>query len=73
MDVERGCQSKQAYLSKADAKRVVRLMSARHRDAFHLYSCPACRFWHVAHVVPGRLRAQLVPNWSRRPVQLHTV
>jgi hypothetical protein len=70
MNVERGCRSKQAYLSKADAKRVVRLMGARHREAFHLYACPACRYWHVGHVVPAAIRARFVPNWERRAVQL---
>lgn len=70
MDVERGCRSKQAYLSKADAKRVVRLMGARHREAFHLYACPACRYYHVGHLIPAVFRARLVPNWSRKAVQL---
>jgi hypothetical protein len=70
MDVERGCRSKQTYLTKAEAKQVVRFMGARHRDAFHLYACPACGYWHVGHVIPAALRARVVPNWSRRPVQL---
>lgn len=57
MDIERGCRSKQAYLSKADAKRVARLMSHRHREALHLYRCPHCGYHHVGHVVPAFLRA----------------
>jgi hypothetical protein len=70
VNVERGCRSKQAYLSKNEAKRVVRFMGARHREAFHLYACPACRYWHVGHVIPSGIRAHLVPNWQRRAVQL---
>jgi len=57
MDVERGCRSKQAYLSKAEAKRVARDMSRRHREAMHLYRCPHCGYHHVGHIVPARLRA----------------
>ena len=64
-NVERGCLSKQTYLTKADAKRVSHLMSARYRDAFHLYACPNCRYWHVAHIVPAAIRAALVANFSR--------
>jgi hypothetical protein len=70
MNVERGCRSKQTYLTKAEAKQVVRLMGARHRDAFHLYTCPACGYWHVGHLIPAVLRARLVPNWSRTAVRL---
>ena len=70
MDVERSCRSKLAYLTKADAKRVVRLMGARHREAFHLYACEACRYWHVGHLLPAHIRASLVPNWERRAVHL---
>jgi hypothetical protein len=69
MNVERGCLSKQAYLTKADAKQVSKLMSARNREAFHLYACPNCRYWHVAHVVPAAIRAALVPNFSRPAVR----
>lgn len=70
MDVERGCRPKQAYLSKADAKAIARSMSARHREAFHLYRCPACRYWHVGHLVPAVIRARVVPSWERRSVQV---
>ncbi|HET7056832.1 MAG TPA: hypothetical protein VFI12_10240 [Thermomicrobiales bacterium] len=70
MDIERGCRSKQAYLTKADAKRIARSMSARHREAFHLYRCPNCRYFHVGHLVPAAFRARVVPNWSRTAVQL---
>ena len=70
MDADRSCRSKQAYLTKADAKRVVRLMGARHREAFHLYACTFCRYWHVGHVIPEQIRARLVPDWERRAVEL---
>jgi len=56
MNVEAGCRSKQAYLTKRDAKRVARLMTERHRDGFHLYRCPNCRTFHVGHLVPAFLR-----------------
>jgi hypothetical protein len=58
MAAEQGCRSKQVYLSKAEAKRVARLMSRRHRDALHLYRCPNCGYHHVGH---------LVPAWQRTP------
>jgi hypothetical protein len=70
MNVERGCRSKQTYLTKADAKRVVRLMGARHREAFNLYRCEACGYFHVGHLIPAVLRARLVPNWSRPAVRV---
>jgi hypothetical protein len=57
MDIERACRSKQAYLSKAEAKRVARDMSRRHREALHLYRCPHCGYHHVGHVVPAYFRA----------------
>lgn len=56
MNIEAGCRGKQAYLAKAEAKRVARLMSVRHREAFHLYGCPNCRYFHVGHVEPAFLR-----------------
>ena len=65
MNVERGCRSKQTYLTKADAKRVVRLMGARHRETFNLYRCEACGYYHVGHLIPAIFRARVVPNWSR--------
>jgi hypothetical protein len=70
MNIERGCRSKQTYLTKAEAKRVVRLMGARYREAFNLYRCEACRYWHVRHLIPAVFRARVVPNWSRKAVQL---
>jgi len=70
MDVERGCRPKQAYLSKRDAKAISRSMSARHREAFHVYACPSCRYWHVGHVIPAALRARLAPAFERRAVHL---
>lgn len=70
MDVERSCRSKQAYLSKADAKGIARSMSARHRDAFHIYACDHCRYWHVGHIVPASLRARTVANWERPAVRV---
>ncbi|MEO6349600.1 MAG: hypothetical protein ABIP53_03025 [Candidatus Limnocylindrales bacterium] len=70
MDVERSCRGKQVYLSKDHAKAVVRLMGARHRDAFHLYRCGECRYWHVAHLLPAALRARVVHNWERPAVRV---
>jgi len=66
MNVEAGCRSKQAYLTKSDAKRVARLMTARHRDGFHLYRCPSCRYFHVGHRVPAFLRGTRagLPDWA---------
>jgi hypothetical protein len=58
MFAELGCRSKQVYLSKAEAKRVARLMSRRHGEALHLYRCPECSYHHVGHIVPG---------WQRMP------
>ena len=53
MDAERGCRSKRVYLSRSEAKRVARLMSRRHREAFHQYRCPNCRCYHVGHDLPA--------------------
>lgn len=70
MDVERSCRSKQVYLTKAHAKAISRLMSARHREALHIYACPSCRYWHVGHIVPASLRARAVENWERPAVRI---
>ena len=70
VDVERSCRSKQVYLTKAHAKAISRSMSARHRDAFHIYACPSCRYWHVGHIVPAALRARVVPSWERAAVRV---
>ncbi len=70
MDVERGCRSKQVYLTKAHAKAISRSMSARHREAFHIYASPSCRYWHVGHIEPAALRARVVSNWERPAVRL---
>jgi hypothetical protein len=73
VNLERSCRSKQTYLTKADAKRVVRLMGARHRDAFHLYACDGCGYWHVGHAVPAVIRARIVPAYERAAVRLRAV
>ena len=70
VDEERSCRSKQVYLSKSHAKAVVRIMSARHRDQFHVYSCDACGYWHLAHLVPAWLRARRVATFERPAVRL---
>jgi hypothetical protein len=70
MNVERGCRSKQTYLTKAEAKQVVRFIGARHREAFNLYRCEACRYYHIGHLIPAEFRARVVPNWSRKAVEL---
>jgi hypothetical protein len=64
MNIDTGCRSKQAYLTKADAKRVARLMTARHRDGFHPYECPNCGYFHIGHQVPAFLRRAL----AERPI-----
>jgi hypothetical protein len=51
VDVERSCRSKQVYLTKAHAKAISRSVSARYRDAFHIYAFEYGRYWHVAHLV----------------------
>ena len=56
MNIDRECGSKQGYLTKADAKRVARLMTAQHRERFHLYACPQCGLFHVGHIVPAFFR-----------------
>lgn len=67
---EQGCRSKQVYLSKAEAKRVARLMSRRHRDALHLYRSPECGYHHVGHIVPVWRRTPSIapetesPGWA---------
>ncbi len=70
VNLERTCRSKQVYLTKAHAKAVVRLMGARHREAFHLYRCEACRYWHVGHLVPQWMRARQVPSFERPAVRV---
>lgn len=70
MDAERSCRSKQTYLTKAHAKAVVRFMGARHRDAFNLYRCETCGYWHVGHLVPAWLRARQVPSFERPAVRI---
>jgi hypothetical protein len=70
MDIGRECTRKQAYLSKSHAKAVSRSMSTRHREAFHIYACPHCRFWHVGHLQPAAIRARLVPRFERAAVRL---
>jgi hypothetical protein len=58
MDAGQRCRSKQVYLSKAEAKRVARLMSHRHRELLHLYRCPECGYHHVGHILPAWQRTQ---------------
>lgn len=70
VNVGRGCRSKQVYLTKAHAKAISRHMSARHRDAFHIYACPSCRYWHVGHIEPAWLRARAVANFERPAVRI---
>jgi hypothetical protein len=66
MRTDRECGAKQGYLSKADAKRVSRLMSARYREGFHLYRCSQCHLWHVGHIVPAPIRAVVTRFPARR-------
>ena len=70
MDVERSCRSKQVYLTKAHAKAISRSMSARHREALHLYACVYCNYWHIGHMDWPELQARAVPNWERRAVRV---
>jgi hypothetical protein len=71
--IDRECGTKQGYLSKADAKRVARLMTARHRDGFHLYTCGRCGLWHVGHRQPVALRATIQRFPTRRAWQVEAV
>lgn len=65
VDVERTCRAKQVYLSKAEAKRVARDMSRRHREALHLYRCPHCGYHHIGHMVPAFIRAAVTATgWA---------
>jgi hypothetical protein len=70
VNIDRECGSKQGYLSKPEAKRVARLMTGRHRDGFHLYSCPHCGLWHVGHIVPAAIRATIQRFPTRRAWQV---
>ena len=65
MDPERRCRSKQVYLTRADARRIERLMSRRYRDAFRAYPCSFCGNYHLAHTVPAALRAHQVQSFER--------
>jgi hypothetical protein len=67
MDEERACRGKQAYLSKADAKRVARLMSARERERLHLYRCPWCHYHHVGHLGARRAGVPSAVGGSAAP------
>lgn len=58
MRIDRECGTKQGYLSKAEAKRVARMMTEWHGEALHLYTCSHCRLFHVGHVAPA---------WQRQP------
>jgi hypothetical protein len=64
--IDRECGTKQGYLSKAEAKRVARLMSGRYREGFHLYTCRRCGLWHVGHIVPAPIRAAIQRFPTRR-------
>lgn len=70
MDPERSCRSKQVYLTRADARRIERVMSRRYRDAFRAYSCHWCGNYHLGHTVPASVRAQLVPRFERPAVRV---
>jgi hypothetical protein len=63
---DRECGSKQGYLSKPKTKRFVRLMSAWHREGFHLYAWLHCGLYHVGHIVPAFLRALTLDAWTAR-------
>jgi hypothetical protein len=56
MNIETGCLGKQAFFTKAEAKRVARGMTRRVREDFHLYRCSNCDHLHVGHLVPAFLR-----------------
>ena len=36
-------------------------MSARHREALHLYACVYCNYWHIGHMDWPELQARAVP------------
>lgn len=70
MDPERSCRSKQVYLTRADARRIERLMSRRYRAAFRAYPCRWCGNYHLGHTVPASVRAQQVANFARPVVRV---
>ena len=70
MDAERSCRSKKVYLTRADARRIERLMSRRYRDAFRAYPCRLCGNYHLAHTVPAALRAHQVQSFERPAVRV---
>jgi hypothetical protein len=70
VDDERSCRSKQANLSKTQAKAISRSMSARHRDAFHVYACQSCRYWDVANLQSTWLHATRVDSWECPAVRI---
>ncbi|MGH2356495.1 MAG: hypothetical protein ACRDGJ_00605 [Candidatus Limnocylindria bacterium] len=45
---ERGCTSKAAYVSRAEARSVVR-HGRRGYAGLHPYRCKSCRSWHLGH------------------------
>jgi hypothetical protein len=73
---QRGCRTKQVYMSRADARRIERVMSRRYREAFRAYACPWCGNYHLGHTVPASIRAQqaiparLVPAFERPAVRI---
>ncbi len=58
MNIETGCHGKWVYFSKAEAKRIARLMTRCVGEEFHLYHCPNCGCFHVGHLLPAFLREQ---------------
>jgi hypothetical protein len=70
MDPERSCRSKNTYLTKAQAKAVVRFMGERHREQFNLYRCEFCGYWHIGHLVPAIFRAHRVHDFERTAVRV---
>ena len=67
---QRGCRSKQTYLTRADARRIERVMSRRYHEAFRAYPCRWCGYYHLGHTVPAAIRAQLVPAFERPAVRV---
>ena len=70
MDPERSCRPKQVYLTRADARRIERLMSRRYREAFRAYPCRWCSYYHLGHTVPAAIRAHQVPSFERAAVRV---
>jgi hypothetical protein len=71
MDPEqRSCRAKRVFLTRADARRIERVMSRRYGEAFRAYACQWCGQYHLGHTVPTALRARQVATFERPAVRV---